>query len=149
MPTLNFAEETWPKETQISRSTPTCNKFSCLDALSLRRTAKMSCKLTASIFGTVVFLSLTGITLPAAPCFFYLIFSAQRLKFSQGPGSPLASHARPSPTLPAAQAQAGSCSRGVPGSSGPCPLCRTGAEPPARAGNPAQRTHEVELQSWT
>lgn len=56
----------------------------------------------------------------------------------------------PQPDAPAAQvqAQAGSCSRGVPGSSGPCPLCCTGAEPPARAGNPAQRTREVELQSW-
>lgn len=57
----------------------------------------MSCKLTASIFGTIIFLSLMGITLPAAPCFLYLIFSAQCLKFSQGPGSSIASHARPSP----------------------------------------------------
>lgn len=55
MPSLNSADETWPMEVLIPHSTPICNKFSCRDALSLRRTVKMFCKLTASIFGAIVF----------------------------------------------------------------------------------------------
>lgn len=66
MPSLNSADETWPVEVLIPHSTPTCNKFSCRDALSLRRTVKMFCKLTASIFGAVVFSVLDGPHLASA-----------------------------------------------------------------------------------